>query len=217
MLWYRQANLTGLAARVEAPRRSLSFSPPSAGRPPRRGGAKSRPVASPGVRKANRWGCKNWLGRTVPRVARKDYGMRSVTRITRGPTRRSAGSPAPPISRARLYARAEAAGLAGEPADDFGAPTDDFEVFPSPASSYSDSTSRADRPRTNAPTIIAFSGSVRSSRLVWPLRNSFETNGSAVSLTYGISIRNSPSPVCRWRGRNPCVSRRRPPSSSGRT
>ena len=39
----------------------------------------------------------------------------------------------------------------------------DFESLPSPACSHSDSTSRIDRPRTNAPITIAFSGSVRSS------------------------------------------------------
>ena len=37
--------------------------------------------------------------------------------------------------------------------------------------------SRIDRPRTNAPITIAFSGSVRNSFA--PLGNSFETNGSA--------------------------------------
>jgi hypothetical protein len=60
----------------------------------------------------------------------------------------------------------------------------DFESFPSPAFSYSDSTSRIDRPRTNAPITIARSGSVRNSFV--PLGNSFETNGSAASHTCGI-------------------------------
>ena len=50
---------------------------------------------------------------------------------------------------------------------------------------------------------IAFSGSVRNNRLVCHFGNSFETNGSAASLTCGISIRSSPSPVCTRRGRNP--------------
>ena len=39
----------------------------------------------------------------------------------------------------------------------------DFDSFPSPACSHSDSTSRIDRPRTNAPITNAFSGSVRNS------------------------------------------------------
>jgi hypothetical protein len=39
----------------------------------------------------------------------------------------------------------------------------DFDSFPSPAWSHSDSTSRIDKPRTNAPITIALSGSVRSS------------------------------------------------------
>src|ERR671932_71617 len=38
----------------------------------------------------------------------------------------------------------------------------DFESFPSPARSQSDSTSRSDRPRTKAPITSARSGSVRS-------------------------------------------------------
>ena len=77
----------------------------------------------------------------------------------------------------------------------------DFESFPSPAFSHSDSTSRIDRPLTNAPITNAFSGSVRKSFV--PLGKSFETNGSAASLTCGIPTSSSPSPVCSRRGRNP--------------
>jgi hypothetical protein len=61
----------------------------------------------------------------------------------------------------------------------------DFDSFPSPALSHSDSTSRIDRPRTNAPITIARSGSVRNSLV--PRGNSLETNGSAASRTRGIS------------------------------
>ena len=61
----------------------------------------------------------------------------------------------------------------------------DFESFPSPAFSHSDSTSRIDKPRTNAPITIARSGSVRNTLV--PRGNSFETNGSAASRTCGIS------------------------------
>jgi hypothetical protein len=51
----------------------------------------------------------------------------------------------------------------------------DLDSFPSPACSHSDSTSRIDSPRTNAPITIALSGSVRSSFV--PRGNSLETNG----------------------------------------
>jgi hypothetical protein len=61
----------------------------------------------------------------------------------------------------------------------------DFESFPRPALSHSDSMSRIHRPRTNAPITIARRGSVRSSFA--PLGKSFETNGSAASLICGIS------------------------------
>ena len=81
--------------------------------------------------------------------------------------------------------------------------TVDFDVRPSPASSHSDSMSRIDRPRTNPPITIALSGSVRSSRLQCHFGNSFETNGIAASRACGISIRSSPSAVCKCRGRNP--------------
>jgi hypothetical protein len=77
----------------------------------------------------------------------------------------------------------------------------DFDSFPSPAFSHNDSTSRIDRPRTNAPITIALKGSVRSSFV--PRGNSFETNGSAASRTCGISTASSPSAVCTLRGRNP--------------
>jgi hypothetical protein len=52
-----------------------------------------------------------------------------------------------------------------------------FDSFPSPASSHSDSTSRIDRPLTNAPITNAFNGSVRTSFGV--LGNSFDANVSA--------------------------------------
>src|SRR3954453_4418671 len=45
---------------------------------------------------------------------------------------------------------------------------DRFDSLPSPACSHSDSTSRIDSPRTNAPITIARSGSVRST--LGPLR-----------------------------------------------
>jgi hypothetical protein len=61
----------------------------------------------------------------------------------------------------------------------------DFDSFPSPACSHSDSTSRIDSPRTNAPITIAFKGSVRNNFV--PRGNSFETNGSAAWRTWGIS------------------------------
>ena len=76
-----------------------------------------------------------------------------------------------------------------------------FDSFPSPASSHSDSTSRIDRPRTNAPITNAFSGSVRISFGV--RGNSFDANVSAAWRTCGISISSSPSAVCTLRGRNP--------------
>ena len=77
----------------------------------------------------------------------------------------------------------------------------DFGSFPSPACSHSDSTSRIDRPRTNAPITSAFKGSVRNSFGV--LGNSLEANVSAASRTCGISTDSSPSAVCTRRGRNP--------------
>jgi hypothetical protein len=76
-----------------------------------------------------------------------------------------------------------------------------FDSFPSPAFSHSDSMSRIDSPRTNAPITIARSGSVRSSLVLHG--NSLETNGSAASLTCGISTWSSPSSVCTPRGRKP--------------
>ena len=77
----------------------------------------------------------------------------------------------------------------------------DFDNFPSPACSHSASMSRIDKPRTNAPITIARSGWVRNSFVLHG--NSFETNGSAVSLTCGISTSSSPSSVCTLRGRKP--------------
>ena len=68
-----------------------------------------------------------------------------------------------------------------------------FDTLPSPASSHSDSTSRIDSPRTNAPITNAFNGSVRSSFV--PLGNSLDTNGAAASRTCGISTDSSPSAV----------------------
>ena len=61
--------------------------------------------------------------------------------------------------------------------------------------------SRIDRPRTNAPITIVPSGSVRNSFVLHG--NSFETNGSAASLTCGISTEGSPSAVRTLRGRYP--------------
>src|SRR5256885_7368512 len=51
------------------------------------------------------------------------------------------------------------------------------DVFPSPASSHSDSTSRIERPRTKPPITSALSGSVLSSRLQCHFGNNFDTNG----------------------------------------
>jgi hypothetical protein len=82
----------------------------------------------------------------------------------------------------------------------------EFDSLPSPAFSHTDSTSRIDRPLTNAPITNAFSGSVRSNFV--PLGNSFDTNGSAASRTCGISIPTSPSAVCTFLGRNPLRSPR---------
>src|SRR5215218_9871947 len=65
-----------------------------------------------------------------------------------------------------------------------------FDSFPSPAFSHSDSMSRIDRPLTNAPITIARSGSLRNTFVLHG--NSFETNGSAASLTCGISTSSSP-------------------------
>jgi hypothetical protein len=64
--------------------------------------------------------------------------------------------------------------------------------------------SRIDRPRTNAPITIARSGSVRSTFVLHG--NSFDTNGSAASLTCGISTWSSPSSVCTLLGRKPLRS-----------
>ncbi len=77
----------------------------------------------------------------------------------------------------------------------------DLDSFPSPACSHSDSTSRIDRPRTNAPITIALSGSLRNSFV--PRGNSLDTKRSAASRTCGISTESSPSAVCTLRGRNP--------------
>jgi hypothetical protein len=67
--------------------------------------------------------------------------------------------------------------------------TFDLESFPRPASSHSDSTSRIDKSRTNAPITKAFSGSVRNSFV--PRGKSFETNVSAACRTCGISTSSS--------------------------
>src|SRR4051794_1749851 len=85
-----------------------------------------------------------------------------------------------------------------------------FETLPRPASSQSDSTSRIDSPRTNAPITNAFNGSVRSSLVA--RGKSLETNGAAASRTCGISTESSPSAVCSVRARNPL---RMPVSDSG--
>jgi hypothetical protein len=75
----------------------------------------------------------------------------------------------------------------------------DLDSFPGPAFSHNDSTSRIDRPRTNAPITNALSGSVRTSLV--PLGNSLEANVSAASRTCGISTSSSPSAVYTLRGR----------------
>jgi hypothetical protein len=61
----------------------------------------------------------------------------------------------------------------------------DLDRLPSPACSHNDSTSRIDKPRTNAPITNAFRGSVRNNFGV--LGNSFEANVSAAWRTCGIS------------------------------
>jgi hypothetical protein len=80
----------------------------------------------------------------------------------------------------------------------------DLDSLPSPAFSHSDSMSRIDSPLTNAPITIARNGSVRSNFVLHG--NSLETNGSAASLTCGISTWSSPSSVCTLRGRKPLRS-----------
>jgi hypothetical protein len=77
----------------------------------------------------------------------------------------------------------------------------DFDSFPSPACSHSDSMSRIDSPLTKAPITSALSGSVRNTFVLHG--NNFETNGSAASLTCGTSTWSSPSSVCTRRGRKP--------------
>jgi hypothetical protein len=64
--------------------------------------------------------------------------------------------------------------------------------------------SRIHSPPTNAPITIARSGSLRKTFVLHG--NSLETNGSAASLTCGISTCNSPSSVCTLRGRKPLRS-----------
>jgi hypothetical protein len=66
-----------------------------------------------------------------------------------------------------------------------------FDSFPSPALSHSDSMSRIDSPRTNAPITIARNGSVRNTFALHG--NSFETNGSAASLICGSSTTPPPA------------------------
>jgi hypothetical protein len=80
----------------------------------------------------------------------------------------------------------------------------DFDSLPSPACSHSDSTSRIESPRTNAPITNALSGSVRNNFGV--RGNSLDANVSAAWRTCGISISSSPSAVCTVRGRNPLRS-----------
>jgi hypothetical protein len=77
----------------------------------------------------------------------------------------------------------------------------DLDSFPSPAFSHRSSTSRIDKPRTNAPITSAFNGSVLSSFGV--LGNNSDANVSAAWRTCGISMHSSPSAVCTRRGRNP--------------
>jgi hypothetical protein len=59
-----------------------------------------------------------------------------------------------------------------------------LDSFPSPACSHNDSTSRIDRPRTNAPITNAFNGSVRNNFGV--RGNSLDANVSAAWRTWGI-------------------------------
>jgi hypothetical protein len=73
--------------------------------------------------------------------------------------------------------------------------------LPEPAFSHSDSMSRIDSPRTNAPITIARSGSVRNTFLLHG--NSLQTNDSAASRTCAISTSSSPSSVCTLRGAKP--------------
>ncbi len=80
----------------------------------------------------------------------------------------------------------------------------DLDSFPSPACSHNDSTSRVDRPRTNAPMTIARSGSVLSNLV--PRGNSLDTNGSAAARTCRISTESSPTAVCTFLGRKPLRS-----------
>ena len=66
----------------------------------------------------------------------------------------------------------------------------DLDSFPSPACSHTDSTSRIERPRTNAPIAIALSGSVRNSFV--PRGNRLQTNGSTACRTCGCPPRAPP-------------------------
>ncbi len=75
----------------------------------------------------------------------------------------------------------------------------DFDTWPSPASSHSDSTSRTDKPRTKAPITSALSGSLARKRL--RRRKSLLVNGAQASRTCGTSTTTSPSPVFSLRGR----------------
>jgi hypothetical protein len=65
--------------------------------------------------------------------------------------------------------------------------------------------SRIDSPLTNAPITIARSGSVRNTLVLHG--NSFETNGSAASLTCGISTSSSPSASAPGASENHCAAR----------
>jgi hypothetical protein len=64
--------------------------------------------------------------------------------------------------------------------------------------------SRIDRPLTNAPITSARSGPVRNTFVLHG--NSFQTNGSAASLTCGTSTSSSPSSVYTRRARKPLRS-----------
>ena len=87
----------------------------------------------------------------------------------------------------------------------------DFDRFPSPASSHSDSTSRIDSPRTKAPITNAFNGSVRSNFVA--RGNSLEHERRCRLPDLRDLDRQLPLPVCTVLARNPL---REPVGASGR-
>ena len=66
---------------------------------------------------------------------------------------------------------------------------------------------RIDSPLTNAPITIARNGSVRNTFVLHG--NSFETNGSAASRTWGLSTESSPSALHPARPKAVAQARRR--------